>query len=184
VSNEESTQPAFILVDGPFRSGKTAFLEAISDRKVISAEPPSARFPRGNPLDYGLIRLDDGSAVYLLGTASGLHFDPVQELPHLPMSLMGMVLMVDSTKTMTFEEAKVKLQRYLKHFSAPCVVAASGQDLPGALMPGDVRAALQIPASIPVVPCVANDTESVRSVLIALLHVVIDRLEMEGRSDE
>lgn len=170
-------QPSYILVDGPFQSGKSAFLAAISERPVIQAEPATARAGRGNVLDYGVIRLDNRSAVYLLATAGGLRFDPRLELPDLPMTLLGIVLVVDSTRTMTFEEVRSRLRLYRSACAEPCVVAANHQDRPAALSPADVRAALQVPADVPVVGCVATDRESVARVLIALLHVVIDRIQ-------
>ncbi len=170
-------QPAYILVDGPFQSGKSAFLATISEQPVVSAEPASRRSGRGNVLDYGLIRLDADSAVYLLATAGGLRFDPRLELPDLPMTLLGVVLLVDSTRTMTFEEARGRLHLYRSAFREPCVVAANHQDRPNALGPEDVRAALAAPPEVPVVGCVATDSDSVTRVLIALLHVVVARIE-------
>jgi len=56
---------------------------------------------------------------------------------------------------------------------APHIVAANKQDVEGCLTPEIIRIMMKIPSSIPVVPLVATDPESVRKALITLVKYMI-----------
>jgi hypothetical protein len=55
------------------------------------------------------------------------------------------------------------------------VIAANKQDRPNAWSPEELRLALRQPPHIKVVPCVANDRESVKGALLELLYIILDR---------
>jgi hypothetical protein len=63
--------------------------------------------------------------------------------------------------------------------STPYVVAANKQDLPDAWSPDDLRIALKIDKNIKVLPCVAVDKESVKTILLELLYSILERMQTE-----
>src|SRR4051812_40368521 len=93
-----------IIVSGPFSSGKTKFIEAVSERKVHFID--FAVTPQGDciGMDFGRVEVDGDSALVLLGTPGGrrFSFDWLASDKYM----VGYVIMVDSAKPVTFREAK------------------------------------------------------------------------------
>jgi signal recognition particle receptor subunit beta len=57
------------------------------------------------------------------------------------------------------------------------VVAANKQDHPDAWAAEDLRIALRIEENVKLLPCVAKDRESVKSVLLELLYSILEEME-------
>ncbi len=94
-----------------------------------------------------------------------------------PETLLGTVIMIDSTQHATVRDAS----RIAATFAAyapdePYVFAANKQDHPEALPPEDVRILLQFLDGhlLPVLPCVATRPLDVQKVLLALLERIRD----------
>jgi signal recognition particle receptor subunit beta len=85
--------------------------------------------------------------------------------------------MVDSAKPETFREAKSILETFRAYAPTPYVVAANKQDHPDAWEPEDLRIALRIEESVKLLPCIAKDKESVKSVLLELLYSILEEME-------
>jgi len=169
----KTTDRAFIFIAGPFGAGKSAFIAAVSDpgrtARTITRVVGGQRWR----YDYGRITVADDLAVHLLAHPGARRFDVARELPP---GTLGCVLLVSSVEPETFREARAMMTHCLSRCPVPFIVAASKQDHPDALSLPDVRAALMVPPEVPLVPCVATDGDSVRRVLIRLLHEVISRL--------
>lgn len=126
-------------------------------------------------MDFGRITIDDNLVLYLFGTPGQKRFDFMWEI--LSEGMLGFVLLIDSTRTETFREARYILDVFKNQAGVPYVVAANKQDLPDAWSPEDMRIALRITDGVKVLPCVARDKESVKTVLLELLYTVLESLE-------
>jgi len=82
---------------------------------------------------------------------------------------IGYVVMVDSCRPAHLNETVRLMARFAEITDVPFVVAANKQDDPAALPLSYIRRRLQMPFEIPIIPCVANDRESVKTVLLSLL---------------
>jgi signal recognition particle receptor subunit beta len=85
--------------------------------------------------------------------------------------------MVDSTKPETFREAKSILETFRAYAPTPYVVAANKQDLNDAWNTDDLRIALRIEEGVKLLPCVASDKESVKTVLLELLYSILEEMD-------
>jgi hypothetical protein len=89
------------------------------------------------------------------------------------------VVLVDSTKPETFREATQILETFRAYAPTPYVVAANKQDLPEAWAIDDLRIALRLDESIKLLPCVANNKETVKNVLLDLLYGILEEMDLE-----
>ena len=171
MSEQPDTMNLKIIVTGVFSSGKTTFISAVSERKVISVDVP-IKSPRTEvAMDYGLIQGDSDTTIILLGTPGAIRFS--LDWPVTKKFLLGYVIMVDSAFPGTFREAKSILAVFRAYSREPYIVVANKQDKPNACSLDDLRLALNIPPQIPIVPCVATDKKSVKRVLVTLLDEVL-----------
>ncbi len=115
-----------ILITGPFNSGKSTMIRALSERSV-SVDTLGTTVG----LDHGYVERA-GFSVDLFGTPGQERFDWALKL--LAKTIFGVFLIVDSTKPETFPRAKEMLEK-LKVKGIPVVVLANKQDLPGAMSP-------------------------------------------------
>lgn len=175
-------QTVKMVITGPFSSGKTEFISSISEIDVVKTErsvtTPGEKAVKDATtvaMDFGRITVDDDLVLYLFGTPGQRRFDFMWEI--LAEGMLGFVVMVDSTKPETFREAKSILETFRAYAPTPYVVAANKQDLPDAWSTDDLRIALRIDEGIKLLPCVANDKESVKTVLLELLYSILEEME-------
>ncbi|MHB8340615.1 MAG: GTP-binding protein [Mycobacteriales bacterium] len=170
-----------IVVTGPFSAGKTTLIRTISEITVLSTErgvSDDSRTRKGETtvaMDFGRITIDSELVLYLFGTPGQDRFDFMWEI--LGGGMLGFVLLLDATRPESAAEAVGILAAFRRMSRAPYVVAVNRAD---GLDPHDevrVRSALDLDPQVPVVPCDATDKESVKSVLLALLHSVLENLE-------
>ncbi len=167
-----------ILVTGPFASGKTTFINTISEIEVVktdeitsSAEERAEKEHTTVAMDFGRITIDDSNVLYLFGTPGQPRFDFMWEI--LCRGALGVVVLVDSAKGDRIKDARPYIDYFNVHLGVPYVVAANKQDIPGAWAPEYVRTVLDLSEEVPVLPCVATDRESVKRVLLTLLDLVL-----------
>jgi hypothetical protein len=176
-------QTVKMVITGPFSAGKTQFIQSVSeidvvstDRKISEDSPEaSEKADTTVAMDFGRITVDDDLVLYLFGTPGQRRFDFMWEI--LAEGMLGFVVMVDSTKPETFREAKSILETFRAYAPTPYVVAANKQDHPDAWAPEDLRIALRIEEGVKLLPCVAKDKESVKSVLLELLYSILEEME-------
>jgi hypothetical protein len=97
-------------------------------------------------------------------------------------SMLGFVLIVDSTQPETFNEAK----SLMEHFSIddhPYIVAANKEDQSGAWPIEDLRIILDVPNDRAVVPCDVSNKGSVKNVLLRLMYKVLDEIALPDQSE-
>ena len=126
-------------------------------------------------MDFGRITVDQDLVLYLFGTPGQKRFDFMWEI--LSEGMLGFIVVVDSTRPETFREARSILDTFRGYASTPYVVAANKQDQEDAWTPEDLRIALKVDSNVKLLPCIAQDRESVKNVLLELLYAVLERLE-------
>jgi hypothetical protein len=166
-----------IVVTGPFSSGKTEFIQAISEIDVVSTERKISRTSERIKdqttvaMDFGRITVDEELILYLFGTPGQKRFNFMWEI--LSEGMLGFVVLVDSTRPETFREARRILDTFRSYSPVPYIVAANKQDLEDAWPADDMRIVLRVDSEIKVVPCVAQDKETVKDVLLELLYSIL-----------
>ncbi len=174
-------QTVKMVVTGPFNSGKTEFIQTVSEIDVVSTErkisSAAERVKESTTvaMDFGRITVDDELVLYLFGTPGQKRFDFMWEI--LSEGMLGFIVMVDSTRPETFREARGILETFRAYAPTPYVVTANKQDKEDAWDVEDMRIALRLDKNIPLIPTVAMDKESVKSVLIKLLTNILKEIE-------
>jgi signal recognition particle receptor subunit beta len=172
-------QTVKMVVTGPFSSGKTSFIGSVSEIAVvrterkITDETRSVKQATTVAMDFGRITIDKDLVLYLFGTPGQKRFDFMWEI--LSEGMLGFVVLVDSTRPETFHEARRILDTFRGYSDTPFVVAANKQDDEDAWPPEDLKIALELDANVRVLPCIANDKESVKAILLELLYVILDK---------
>jgi small GTP-binding protein len=170
-------QTVKMVVTGPFSSGKTQFIQSVSEIDVVSTErkissdAEKIKESTTVAMDFGRITVDADLMLYLFGTPGQKRFDFMWEI--LSEGMLGFVVMVDSTRPETYREAKSILETFRAYAPTPYVVAANKQDQPDAWAIDDLRIALRLDPSIKLLPCVATDREKVKDILLELLYSIL-----------
>lgn len=174
-------QTVKMVVTGPFSSGKTQFIQTVSEIDVvaterkISSESERIKETTTVAMDFGRITVDDDLVLYLFGTPGQKRFDFMWEI--LSEGMLGFVVMVDSSRPETFREARRILETFRAYAPTPYVVTANKQDLPDAWDPDDMRIALRLSSDVKLLPCTATDKESVKNALLELLYSILERMD-------
>ncbi|MEN8172710.1 MAG: ATP/GTP-binding protein [Chloroflexota bacterium] len=175
-------QTVKMVVTGPFSSGKTEFIQTVSEIDVvaterkISSEVEKIKQTTTVAMDFGRITVDDSLMLYLFGTPGQKRFDFMWEI--LSEGMLGFVVMIDSTRPETFREARSILETFRAYAPTPYVVAANKQDLDDAWSLEDMRIALRLDPKIKFLPCIALDKETVKGVLLELLFSILTEMEV------
>jgi len=170
-----------IVVTGPFAAGKTTLIRTISEITVLSTEKGITDETRSRKtdttvaMDFGRITIDRDLVLYLFGTPGQDRFDFMWEI--LGEGMLGYVLLVDSSRPESLDEATGILQAFRKMAHVPFVVGLNRADGIDEDEEQRVRDTLDLDPHVPVVPCDATDRESVKSVLLALLYAVVESLD-------
>jgi len=174
-------QTVKMVVTGPFSSGKTQFIQTVSEIDVvaterkISSESEKIKETTTVAMDFGRITVDDDLVLYLFGTPGQKRFDFMWEI--LSEGMLGFVVMVDSSRPETFREARRILETFRAYAPTPYVVTANKQDLEDAWDPEDMRIALRLSPEVKLLPCTATNKDSVKNALLELLYSILERME-------
>lgn len=172
-----------IVVTGPFSAGKTTLIRTISEITVLSTERDITDSTRSRKaettvaMDFGRITIDRDLVLYLFGTPGQDRFDFMWEI--LGEGMLGYILLIDSSREDSLQEAVGILAAFRKMARVPFVVALNRTEGIDPADEAEVRSVLELADGVPVVPCDATDRESVKGVLLALLYSVVDSLEAE-----
>ena len=176
-------QTVKMVVTGPFNAGKTEFIRSVSEIDVvnterkISSDAERLKETTTVAMDFGRISIDSDLVLYLFGTPGQKRFDFMWEI--LSEGMLGFVVMVDSTRPETFREARRILETFRAYAPTPYIVAANKQDVEDAWEVEDMRLALRLEPKVKILPCVAKDKETVKSVLIELLYSILFEMDAQ-----
>ncbi|OQY32466.1 MAG: GTP-binding protein [Anaerolineaceae bacterium 4572_5.1] len=178
-------QTVKMVVTGPFSAGKTEFIGSVSEidvvateRKISSAGEKAVKDATTVAMDFGRITVDEDLVLYLFGTPGQKRFDFMWEI--LSEGMLGFIVMIDSARPETFREARSILQTFRAYAPTPYVVAANKQDVDDAWEIEDMRNALRLDPKVKLLPCVATDIKSVKTVLLELLYSILAEMELGG----
>lgn len=176
-------QTVKMVVTGPFNAGKTQFIRTVSEIDVvsterkISSEAERIKETTTVAMDFGRITVDEDLVLYLFGTPGQKRFDFMWEI--LSEGMLGFIVLVDSARPETFREARGILHTFRAYAPTPYVVAANKQDMEDAWELDDLRIALKLDPKVKLLPSVASEKESVKTVLLELLYSILE--EMNGK---
>jgi len=175
-------QTVKMVVTGPFSAGKTQFIQSVSEidvvateRKISSDEERNVKSATTVAMDFGRITVDEDLVLYLFGTPGQKRFDFMWEI--LSEGMLGFIVMVDSTRPETFREARSIPETFRAYAPTPFVVAANKQDVEDAWDLEDVRHALRLDNKTKLLPCVATDRSTVKTVLLELLYSILKEMD-------
>jgi len=150
-----------VLVTGPRKSGKTAFIQSISQYTEYNDQ--TGWF-------FGRVRVDHDLILHLLEPPADqqTEFFWMQDMVSR-IRATGFVVMVNSAYSNTFAEF-VSILYTIRgfHHNLPLVVAANHQDHPRAWNVEDIALGLGI-TDMNMYPCVATNRDAVRDILVELL---------------
>ncbi len=165
---------AKILITGAFNAGKTTLIRSISEFDPVYTDKRMSDTGELTTvaMDFGRITVDEDLALYLFGTPGQERFDFMWDI--LKEDIIGFLLLVDSTRPDVGSTLKI-LKFFSEKTDAPFVVVCTKQDEKGALPVETIQRSLNL-SDVLVLPCVATDRESVKRVLLALLHKILEKI--------
>jgi uncharacterized protein len=172
-----------IVVTGPYNSGKSTFIGAVSEIEVVSTERDVSSGGGSRTtvaMDFGRITLRDGDVLHLYGTPGQARFRFMWEI--LSGGMLGYVVLLDGSDPSTYGDGRGIIETFDHLSDAPYVVGLTRSDRGGCLEPEEARRRAGIRPGTEIVPCDARDIEDVKDVLLALLERVMEVSESVGEA--
>lgn len=163
-------RPFKVVVAGPGKGEKTAFIKTICDITVVSAgrsKSDGLQHGKGEKpvaMDVGRINVSKDMALYLFGCEARQRFDLLADT--FAEGLLGLVVVVSTDDYDSLKEAAGVLAYFDKFGDVPRVVAASGFSEEDE---GELRKGLEIDEDVPMVFCDVADRGSSKRALVELL---------------
>src|SRR5262249_17312082 len=135
-----------VVVTGPWRAGKSAFLASLCERIWAAIEVSSDPGVEVAPFGLGQLMIGSNTALLFLETPGPVKWDGILERAGLAEAVLGVIIVFDSAAPQQFREAKSIVASLSAQYAATrCVIAANKQDQPAAWPLDDLQVALRIP---------------------------------------
>ncbi|WP_328442053.1 ATP/GTP-binding protein [Streptomyces sp. NBC_00444] len=179
-----------ILVAGPFGVGKTTLIDSVSEIRPLHTEEPLSEASAQTDdlagvqdkstttvaIDFGRISLPDGIVLYLFGTPGQERFRSLWD--DIAYGALGALVLVDSRRI----DASFDVLGLVEETGLPYAVAFNAfPDAPRHYTDEQLRAALDLEPTTPMLVCDARDADSSIDALLALVQHLIDRHPPEHR---
>jgi small GTP-binding protein len=165
-----------VVVTGVFNAGKTTFVNTLSEIEPVNTDKATRNRAEKQikptttvALDYGKVRINQSSVIHLFGTPGQDRFDFMRDI--LAEDMHGFIFLIDSTDRRSLGQATELLAAFKRRSQAPYLLAANKADCQ-ALSSEEIRTALRLPTQQPIVPCVATDKASARTVVERLISMI------------
>lgn len=173
-----------IVVAGGFGVGKTTLVGAVSEIVPLRTEAMITDESEGvdelNPggtkstttvaMDFGRITLSDDLVLYLFGTPGQRRFWFMWD--DLVRGAIGSIVLIDTRR---LDDCFAAID-YFEARGLPFVVAVNEFDGAPRFDTDDIREALAVPLSVPIVTVDARQADSVKNALITLTEYALDRV--------
>jgi hypothetical protein len=178
-----------VVVAGPFASGKSTLIRAISASAVVGTEQPTSGAEAATKatttvgMEYGTYSIAEPDLTIdlnLYGVPGQTRFSFMWDI--VADGMDGLVLLVDATAPATWAEAAEVGRHFQERCDPPMVVGVNRAALDERRVQ-DVRGALD-GLGAAVVGCDVTDHTSARTVLVELLLLVMERLGDGDRLDD